>query len=313
MNFFTWRTIKHITFCICLCATVCLSIYSISRFCKNEDVTMVQMSKYHSSEDRIYPSFSFCILPPFLEKEFDKYEDDGINVSSYSQFLKGEIWNESFLQINYDNVTISLKDNMIFSYYVTQDGKRFNWNPVFHVSFRSPYRKCFTIDAPYIDMELLWYFGIYINNNIFPSGARDQHNTIYTYLHYPGQRFTAYYTVKTDWILRENLTKSYRIKYNIKNVNFIVRRNKSKDPCFENWKSYDEYIMDTIMLEAACRPPHWTSSKNFPLCNNATQMAKFARQPTTAFVVSLNPPCKSIDRLDYTYLEDYWFPESYNR
>ena len=303
MKFHTWKIIKEMTFCICLCATICLSFYSILRFCRNEDVTMVNIAKYHSLEDRIYPSFSFCILPPFLEKEFDRYKHDGINVSSYTKFLKGEIWNESLLQIDYDNVTISLEDNMIVSYYVTQDEKRFTWNPISYVSFRSPSRKCFTIDAPHNDTEMLWSYSTVINNNIFPSGARSRHNKIYTYLHYPGQRLTAYYTVRTEWNSRENMTISYQMIYDIKNVNVVARRNKRKEPCFENWKHYDEYVMENMMVKAGCRPPHWNSSDNMPLCHNSTQMKKFSRQPTTAFVESLIPACKSIDHLDYKYSE----------
>ena len=104
-----WKTIRLATFSLCLCATVGLSVYSILRYCKNEDVTLVQISQYHSSVDRIYPSISICISPPFLIKESKIHKDDMINISSYKEFLRGNYWNETMLDIAYDNYTVSLE------------------------------------------------------------------------------------------------------------------------------------------------------------------------------------------------------------
>ena len=299
-----WMVIKLVTFSLCLCATVGLSIYSILRYCKNEDVTLVQISKYHSSEDMIYPSISICIMPPFLENKFDKYKEDGINVSSYTQFLQGDYWDERMLSIDYDNVTVSFVDNFLHSSCMTQNENIcVNWNPIFYVSFRSSNRKCITIDAPYTEKELLSYFGLTISNDIFPNGARSPENLIRTYLHFPGQRFAGYYTAKAEWESRDNKTKSYDMYFYVKNVNVISRRNKPQEPCVENWRNFDDYVMNHMMLQTNCRPVHWNSTLDLPICSNATQMKVFARQPTIGMIESLNPPCKSIDRLDYSYLE----------
>ena len=55
--------------------------------------------------DAIYPSFSFCFVPPFLENAFEIYED-GINITTYSKFLHGELWDERMLAVDYDNVSL---------------------------------------------------------------------------------------------------------------------------------------------------------------------------------------------------------------
>lgn len=119
-----WKTINHLIFFGCIFATIALSVYSISRFCQNEDITLVQSSTYHSSKERIYPSISLCLLPPFLESKFDKFDDNGINTSSYIQFLEGKIWDARFLEVDYDEVTVSLDKNLLDSYFVTQDNKK---------------------------------------------------------------------------------------------------------------------------------------------------------------------------------------------
>ena len=93
------------------------------------------------------------------------------------------------------------------------------------------------------------------------------------------------------------------MKFNIKNIDVIVRRNKPQEPCVTDWKNYDEYVMHSMILETGCRPMHWKLTSNFPLCGNATQMKRFMKQPTISMIESLSPPCKSIDRLDYVYSE----------
>ena len=301
-----WKTIRLVSFSLCLCATIGLSVYSILRYCKNEDVTLVQISQYHSLADKIYPSISICILPPFLIKEFERHKDTMINISSYIEFLRGNHWDERMLDISYNNVTVSLKENLLDSYYWTFEensfgNQEFNWKPNVYVSFRSYDRKCFTIDAPYADNQMLWKFDLFINNNIFPNGRRTPDTQVY--LHYPGQIFTSYYTIKHEWDLRVNKTKSYSMTFNIRNVDVITHRNKPQDPCVEDWKKYDEYVMNVIMLESGCRPYHWILNTFLPKCSNSVQMAKFAKRPAISKVMSLHPPCKSIDRLDYDYFE----------
>ena len=142
-----------------------------------------------------------------------------------------------------------------------------------------------------------------IGNDIFPNGGRSTTNEIATYLHYPGQRLKAYYTLNFNWDSRENKPKNYIMEFNINNINVISRRNKPQEPCVTDWKHYDEYVMDKMMLDTGCRPSHWNSTTKLPLCNITIQMERFSEQPTTAMIESLNPPCRSIDRLHYHYHE----------
>ena len=302
IKYFDWFDTHNLFLLVCVAATISLQIQCITHYFNDEDVSVVHFTKFHDSSEALYPSLSICILPPFLEDKFDIY-DDGINLTSYVKFLQGDIWDERMLDVNYDNVTVSLSDNLLYSYYVTQEEKQFDWQPIHRISFRSSGRKCFTIDAPIANQSLLWYFGIFMNNNIFPEGKRSRTNRFFTYLHYPGQRFTAYYTVKTEWSSRENKTKSYKMGFRINNIDVITNRNKDKERCIGEWKEYDQYIMDDIMEETGCHPPHWNSSRNLPLCTNATEMKVFANQPTTSKVENYDPPCKIIERLDYEYTE----------
>ena len=303
MKVLNWNCLSNINFLLCLLASACLSIYSISRFIDNEDVTLVKLTKFQSTKDAIYPSLSFCILPPFLERKFDMYSNNDINMTSYTSFLKGDIWDERMLDVDYDDVSVNLSDNLLGAYLVSHDRNAQAVNLDHYTSFRSSRRKCFTINAPILRQKPLFFYRLYVKNDIFPSGKRSDDSRIFTYFHYPGQRFTSYYTIKYDFKDRKNPNESYVMIYSISNIDVVTRRNTLQEPCIEKWKNFDKYLMDEMVMKAGCHPPHWSSTQNFSLCKNKVQMKKFSRQPSTATVEMHIPPCKIIDRLDYFYEE----------
>ena len=295
---------------VCILVTLSLQIYCLFRYFLDEDLSSVQYTPFHIHKDAMYPSFSFCFLPPFLENKSKMYEDD-INITTYSQFLNGELWDDRMLEIDYDNVTVSMEGHLISSKIRFQDKSVMNWKPKtgFYVSFRSGVRKCFTLDVPYIDQKLIWDIQLFMKNTMFPHGRRPEPSDnyhFYTYLNYPGQRFTSYSTIKYYWDSRENRTSSYMMAFEMKNMDVTSHRNKRRKPCFADWRSYDQMIMDDIILSTGCRPPHWDTTLDVKLCSNASQMRSFVDQPVTSKVNSYAPPCQTIERLDYDYREYNW-------
>ena len=294
---------------ICILATIGLSIYSMYRYSLNEDTTQVRVTTFLSSKDSIYPSLSFCILPPFLKNNFTIYEDENINLTSYQKFLKGDFWDDKMLKVDYDRVTIALSDNLINGTYKTHSRKVgiVDWNVQYFVSFRSLQRKCFTIRAPTPTNGLLLHSWLKIKNDIFPEGKISDDQKIYTYLHYPGQRFTAYYTIKNDFDSRQNKSDNYRMVFRVQNIDVIVRRNKMHEPCLDGEQHYDDLYIQKWTQTVGCRPYHWNfEDKNdkTPICSNSSQMKKFLMQPDTIDVESFTPPCKTIDQLEYIYHEE---------
>lgn len=303
MENFHLKYISYMYMSACLFATIVLSIYSVHRYLNNEDTTSIKVRTFLSTKDAIYPSMSFCILSPFLEKSFDVYGDNEINMTSYIDFLKGNAWNERFLKVDYDKVTVSLSENLKSAGYFTHSSSYFDWNADYYISFRSSKRKCFTINSPFSDTDLLWYFHVNINNGIFPDGERSANNDIYTYIHYPGQRFTAYHTIKHDFVSRLNRSNEYGMMFEARNIDVIIRRNKIDEPCVEDWRHYDQNFMENLVNDVGCHPPHWEFNSNLPNCSNAKQMQKFSDQPATYEIECATQPCKTIDRLDYQYTE----------
>ena len=312
MGIINWKCISCTFSMICLFATIGLSIYALYRFSNDEDTTLVRVTKFLSSKDAIYPSLSFCILPPFLEKQFKIYGDNSINMTSYIEFLDGEIWDDRFLKVDYDNVTVSLIDNILELEYETHVASRSNkimpknMDTYHYVSFRSSKRKCFTIDAPFCEDQLLYDFAVNINKRIFSDGkmhSPQDTSWMYTCLHYPGQRFTAYYTLHAEIVPRQNKINNYEMEFSTKNIEVITRRNRIREPCEEDWRNYDTHIMEGMMKKAGCRPSHWKTILDLPICSKPNQMKTLSRQPNAADIDSFIQPCKVISQLDYTYKE----------
>ena len=287
-------------------ATISLSIYSLNRYLKNEDTTVLKVTTFFSSDESIYPSLTFCIVPPFLDKKFDMFGDKEINTESYMKFLEGEFWDEKFADIDYDNVTVSLDSNILEANIITPSEDKYAWSPKFYTSFKSSERKCFTIDAPIQD-HILWHFNVSVKNEIFPNGIRVLPDEMRTYFHYPGQLFSGLYTVKYDYLSRKGKNSNYKMHFEIRDIDVVTRRNKELDPCIESMTSYDHLIIAKKLTEVGCFPPHVNfneiSNSNLPKCHNATQMKEIASLKMGLHDESLNPPCRSISRIDFTYHE----------
>ena len=221
-------------------------------------------------------------------------------MTSYVSFLKGDFWDERFLNVEYDNVTVSLADNLLVSQYETYSEKINDWNPTHYVSLRSPHEKCFTIDTPIPEDDFLWGTVNGIWRGIFPEGKRSQNNRIKTYLHYPRQRFTAFNTFKFDFVSKQNTDNTYGMWFEVHNIDVITRRNKIHETCVEDWKNYDHLLMEFMMNKAGCHPPHWKTHMDLPVCTNASQMES---HPISKARESFGLPCKMIDRLDFSYQE----------
>ena len=295
----------------CLLTTIILSMYSIHRYIKNEDTTSIKVTTFLSTKEAIYPSMTFCVFHPFLEKNFAAYGDMNINKTSYMDFLKGRKWNDSFLLVDYDNVTVSLKANLIDTNYDTHSSggvgymrdADFKWDADYHVSYRSVWEKCFTVHAPFPKTERVFYYEININNSIFSADEDFHDKFIFVYFHYPGQRYTSYYTIKDVLKAGETKNEDFSMIFEIRNIDVISRRNKIDVPCLEDWKNYDQIYAEKIIIDFGCHPPHWKWNSKLPICSSKKQMKYFSELSQFYDAEIGLQPCRKIDRLDYSYRE----------
>ena len=303
----------------CLVVTVGLGIDCMWKYLANECVSHIAYKKFnHDHPENIYPSITFCIQMPLLEHDLKKYGDD-LNSTSYFEFLTGHAWDDRMTNIDYDEVTVSLKDHLngiaiqthgreyFFYDAERQIGDPAWWAPNFYPSRRSASFKCFTVDVPFIENKLVRFLEIDIRKSFFTQTLNVlTKSKMVFFFHYPGQRLLSYYSITFISLDHIRNQSNLVMTFTIKDVESVKRRNKRNDRCIENWRHYDDEIWYSIMSKVGCRPPQWKYSNlflNLPLCTLPEEMKHFMGQPTAAEMDRFPLPCKVIQSLDYLYTE----------
>ena len=317
--------------CLCVCAFIGTAIWCVYTFSLDNDTCLVDYKLYNENPDYGYPSISILIINPFLDEKLRTY-GDGINAVTYSKFLGGQHWDERMLDINYDDVTMDLKDyfigyDMLSDNYSVISIDNFTNNPATSYGWQKPYKKfrahrgqTFAVDPPFDTYGGVTRFHVQmwikIKTNLFKDSLRPH---IYDYnpdsptfggflvwFHYPGQALQAWHLGMGKWLWpkREtNSSKNYVMIFKRSQMDVIQRRNKNNNPCVEDWKNHDQHVIEEVIFNAGCRPPHWTSKQNVPLCRSQEEMRKVLLPLRKHEFLDYTPPCRSITNLPFYYEE----------
>ena len=100
---------------ICLLLTVLLFGYCSWKYIQNESTSLVDFRTYYDTENDIYPSITLCFIEGDEEQSIyiaEKLRNDHNieNITKHTSFLKGEHWDANLTKIDYDDVTIHLKN-----------------------------------------------------------------------------------------------------------------------------------------------------------------------------------------------------------
>ena len=146
---------------MCICATLAMTCYCFIKYWQDKDISHLRFVTFNDNERNIYPALSICFYNPFLNEKLKGY-GQGINTTTYSQFLQGKYWDKRMMKIDYDNVTVALEDYLTeigiqFANFSTRTwnsdlkpGKEFEKRPSFYVSNRNGKNKCFSFKTPYV-------------------------------------------------------------------------------------------------------------------------------------------------------------------
>jgi hypothetical protein len=219
-----------------------------------------------------------CFLNPFREEMLK----NGLNSSTYTSFLLGNHWNESMLNVNYDQVTYNLQEFVVHprAYYNSQSEQRYNIEIKSIKEFTVPIflgiYKCITIDMPNPSEEKMMYASLTVKNSIFSNGIRPTGDRFWVLFHYPTQFLRNVIATKWIWPKRNYASSntSYLDMFVLQSMEVLHRRNKVQDPC-EYHHHFDKDLIETIMLDVGCVPPYWHSNRNLTRCKSKEQMKRF--------------------------------------
>ena len=137
---------------------------------------------------------------------------------------------------------------------------------------------------------------------MFKKGTRPELHEFFVLFHQPNQLLRSLQTIKYSWNIRKDQF-NYEMKFGLNDIEVLLRRNRYRNPCNENWQEYDADVMKQHLEETKCKAPYQTQMVNHSFCASKEKIkqAKFT-------LVSKNsnhklPPCRSMERIDYTYEE----------
>ena len=308
---------------VCIFLTLALTFKCLEKFIRNDDVSRIGFVHFNDDEGKPYPSLTICFWNPFLNEVLKTY-GSGINTTTYSQFLLGELWDERMLNIDYDAVTVSLEDYMLEigvqygNFTIRTWSKQYNnLNnikdvPNIHITNRDGGSKCYTFTLPYVHNVPVISFFARINKDIFPRGTRSSYpkfngqditeGGFTSFFHLPGQHYRSYFDKMYSWEDRTNRSKNYDMLYTIKHIEVLKHRSKTNKPCNYDWRKDGEVVMHEIVKNVGCKPSHWKINSTFIPCSSRAQMKQF-KWPSYNELENILPPCQVIEKIQVDYTE----------
>ena len=107
-----FRIAYYIFHFICTSATLGFICFCLHKYFQNDDVSQVTFQEFHAKEDNLYPSLSICVPSTFNEEKLNSY-GEGINITSYADFMNGEYWDDRMVKVDYGNVTANFSNYLL--------------------------------------------------------------------------------------------------------------------------------------------------------------------------------------------------------
>ena len=316
---------------ICWIATISLCIFWIYKYSLNEDLCSVDFKNYFKSKEDVFPMLSLCLQSPISQKKLKTVMPE-IDPSLYTKFIQGEEFNSSWLNIDYQRVIKNISE------YIEQDGVGFRngsrlwFHPNYENSSEFFYQRhadyqirianvsslavfyderfynCYGLSVPH-DRNIEFFYFL-ANSNIFPSGFRPAKYSLMAILHYPNQMLYSSKMVKYAWPQDRQQQDIYAMRFKMRKVEVLRRRQKRGIGCNENWKEYDSMVIKSHINKIGCRPVYIDSSfqgPNIPNCSTKEEMHK-ARFTVRTDGYGIPPPCTSMEEISYEYEESTFSP-----
>ena len=263
MELFTCTTVRTLFKCLCLVTTIFMVGYWFYKFgIKDEDLCLVDYVALEKTKNNELPVVSICIKNPVLDEKLKQIHEN-INSSMYIAYLLGEIYDERFADIDYNNVTFNLSDYVRHSYTRLRSGRTIYTNTTsnihkFYISYNGFYLKsfikCFGMkikDKYYRDLKVVRYN---FTQHLFLDGSMRSSYPLVLFMHHPN-----YFLLsgQPKWFFVDRpRNKTYRSEIIVRGAEILERRNKAKEKCMIDGKYYDDLVLRRHIEDHECRAPY---------------------------------------------------------
>ena len=272
------------TFRVCFYATCIVTVTFMVGywFYKSEyedrDIGVVDYKSFEQAKDVQFPIPYLCFLDPFLKKKFND-TDLSINATTYTEYLTGERFNESFQNIDYQNMTLDLND-----YFLSASEKFLNESEfrdsnlsfihkeIFSGIFYNGYfAKCFSFENELKENHHIQKISLQYNKTrLFDDlgGPEESEIGIYYNIYYPEQFLLQ---LSSPYKLSMTLSHYYLTLW-VDDLELLKRRSSRNKQCTETENSFDELVLSKHVETVGCRAPYIGSQPIFPICDTQEQI-----------------------------------------
>ena len=304
-----YKMLNYAFRCICWCGTVIILAYWIYLYSLDDDVCLVDYKKYYDTPDHSFPQLSLCVREPYLSSRL-KTENVTIDPEIYSEFLRGQKFSSTLSKMRFSDILINANDYISRKWIVYRNGssitlsvnpQKSNMMSSFFTGFffQNTFFNCYTLKVP--DDEEISIFSLEILNYMYPNGIRNKDLGLLILVHYQNQLLISSKSLSYYFPQREP-NASYAMRFRVRGVELIKRRNKRSYPCYEEWDEHDSMIGGKFVESFGCRPPYFTLITSTSACASQDQMSN------TPFNLRFDdygasPPCQGMAKIDYTFEE----------
>ena len=327
---------------LCIFDTVLFVKIQFDKYSQDLDETQVEYKSFNTRVDDPYPSIALCLTMAIHEERLKKFGEN-LTAQDYARFLEGSNGDENMLKVEYENVTTQWTDYILMYGYTRSDPRKAYVDKILYASkeldptspelimhgfreFGAFGANCFTLDFPFERDLSLSKFWLLLKPEVFVGGVRPSfsavnplfENQFIVYLHYPKQ-FVRHFVKDLPsmgmWPNRgKHSPKSYRMRFNIKGMEVLEKRNKRNKPCTTGLPDFDDLFIQEVFTKLECKPPYWASWKSstpLPTCRDVNKMeeaAKLVNNLTYSYEIQedimSSVPCRGLERINYDHSDD---------
>ena len=244
------------------------------------------------------PVASLCFHNPFAKQKFNDF-DYTVNVSNYFKYINGDIQGKEFEDIDYRKVTLNIGDYFIggWELWIKETDYRnisllLDHIATFNGFYFGYFIKCFSIRIAnekqnHIKELILMYDKEYLMKDWGDHSGLDK---IGYSMHYPGQFLLGE--------LKPEISFKNPLKFVVKELEILRRRNERNKKCIENSNSFDKRVVNRYILDEGCRPTYLDVEDQIQLCRSMKMLKKSRFEYATIRLIDIVPDCQVVSKLE---------------
>ena len=312
MGFLRWNFLNWTFKMACTVATISMVSFWVFKFQKNDDLSVIEYKHISNIKEMINPEFNVCFKRPFLSDKLGEINTD-ISFDHHSEYIEGKLnFDDRHKHIDFNNVTLELfehlKDyqiqwlgvNSLLNCTSVQKCSFVTLKTSFEGSIYNEFHKCFGVEIKNPKEKILK--AIYINFKPTLLGdlsqiqkANGYSEIAFVTIHYPNQ-FLKPENARFIW---KSSNESSATMFMITTMEVLKRRNKNKEPCLSDWKTYDDLLLNKHLERVTCRTPYQNTPK--PICATKREMLKSIYEFSVDRRANYPEPCQEISKIDYQH------------